>query len=215
LDNGVDTIVRFAHATHEAPTWLLATGPLTNLALATDVDPGIGGKIDRVVVMGGAFGSPGGNVTPWAEFNFHADPAAAAQVMASGLPIELVPLDVTHRVILTKADADALRSGDAARTLAACLVRSSVDLYHRATGRAATPMHDPLAAALLVQPALTRKTPRRVDVITEGDRTGHSSSLASANPAVDVSVDVDTGAARSLILALLAGDVPSDLLFYP
>ena len=61
------------------------------------------GRVGRIVVMGGAVAVPG-NVTPGAEFNFYVDPEAAAAVFAAGLPIDLVPLDVTKQVVLSQAE---------------------------------------------------------------------------------------------------------------
>ena len=70
---------------------LIATGPLTNLALAIRNDPEGMGKLKDIVIMGGAVRT-GGNITPHAEFNFFSDPWAAKVVLESGLPITLVPL---------------------------------------------------------------------------------------------------------------------------
>ena len=80
---------------------IVALGPLTNLALALQQDPRRLGRTGRIVVMGGAIAVPG-NITPAAEFNFYVDPEAAAAVLEAGLPVELVPLDVTRRVVLAQ-----------------------------------------------------------------------------------------------------------------
>ena len=79
---------------------LIAVGPLTNLALALREDPQGMRQLKEVVVMGGAVRVPG-NVTPFAEFNIYVDPLAAQMVFESGLPVTLVPLDVTHQVFLS------------------------------------------------------------------------------------------------------------------
>jgi inosine-uridine nucleoside N-ribohydrolase len=79
---------------------IIAIGPLTNVAAALVADPGLGDRLERVVVMGGAFEVPG-NVTPTAEFNFFMDPEAAQIVLASGLRPVLVGLDVCHQTHLT------------------------------------------------------------------------------------------------------------------
>lgn len=73
-------------------------GPLTNLAQAIKLNPSAVGRVHNIFIMGGCIShpTPGGNVTECAEFNFYADPEAAAVVMESGLPITLVPLDVTE-----------------------------------------------------------------------------------------------------------------------
>src|SRR3972149_2916080 len=111
----LDTIDRFP-----GELVVVAIGPLTNLALALQRDPRRMAQVRRVGVLGGAGGVPG-NVTPVAEFNFYVDPEAAAQVLASGLPIELVPLDVTRNASLPPAVPQprlAARARPASRVLA-------------------------------------------------------------------------------------------------
>jgi len=85
---------------------LVATGPLTNVALLLARYPDA--RPERIVLMGGAIAE--GNVTPAAEFNVWADPEAAARVFGSGLDVTMVGLDVTHRALLTGAHAERLRS---------------------------------------------------------------------------------------------------------
>jgi inosine-uridine nucleoside N-ribohydrolase len=79
---------------------LIAVGPLTNLALALKKDPAAIRELKEIIIMGGAVRT-GGNITPYAEFNIFVDPLAASQVFQSGLPVSLIPLDVTRRVALT------------------------------------------------------------------------------------------------------------------
>src|SRR5258707_15297846 len=81
---------------------VVALGPLTNLAAAAALDARRLARAGRVVVMGGAV-TVAGNVTPAAEFNFFVDPEAAAQVLEAGLAVELIPLDVTRRVVRAQA----------------------------------------------------------------------------------------------------------------
>src|SRR6476661_8435532 len=88
-----------------AGTTLVATGPLTNVALLLARHPEA--RPERIVLMGGAIAE--GNVTPAAEFNIWADPEAAHRVFTSGLDVTMVCLDVTHRALLSAAKADALR----------------------------------------------------------------------------------------------------------
>jgi purine nucleosidase len=86
---------------------LISVGPLTNLAMAVRLEPGIIDSVKEVFIMGGAIAHPG-NTTPLAEFNVYCDPHAAHIVFHSGLPITLFPLDVTYQVILTQGDVDRL-----------------------------------------------------------------------------------------------------------
>ncbi|WP_082375715.1 nucleoside hydrolase [Pseudonocardia sp. HH130629-09] len=91
----VDLIARVAR-THPGELVLLALGPLTNVARLLERDPEAAGMLAGVVHMGGAAFAPG-NVTPAAEFNTYCDPEATRVVLTSGLPVRLVPLDVTRR----------------------------------------------------------------------------------------------------------------------
>src|SRR5205085_8908886 len=86
---------------------VVCTGPLTNLARAVQQRPDVVHAVRDVVIMGGA-ARPPGNVTPVAEFNIYADPEAAAIVFAQPWAITMVGLDVTSRVMLTRAERDAL-----------------------------------------------------------------------------------------------------------
>src|SRR3972149_11628079 len=85
---------------HPDEMTLIAIGPLTNLSLAIQKDPEGMRKLKEIVIMGGAVRTRG-NMTPYAEFNIFSDPLAAKAVFESGLPITLVPLDVTHQVFFT------------------------------------------------------------------------------------------------------------------
>lgn len=82
---------------------LVAIGPLTNIATAINIAPEIIPLIKELVIMGGAFGTHGhaGNVTPHSEFNIWKDPHAADQVLSSALQVVVLPLDVTHEVLIT------------------------------------------------------------------------------------------------------------------
>jgi purine nucleosidase len=142
------------------PVTLVPTGPLTNIALFLARYPGLESRIERIVLMGGAIGE--GNTTPAAEFNIWVDPDAAAQVFAAGVPITMVPLDVTEQ----------LRTGPARlRRLAGLGNRAGaavLDLLQpvAATGRRMT-LHDPCVIAYLLRPDLFRG--RRVNVAVECD----------------------------------------------
>src|SRR3954454_15169192 len=85
---------------------IVAIGPLTNIAVALLADPLFATRLDRLVVMGGAFEVPG-NVTPTAEFNFFMDPEAAEIVLGAGLRPMLVGLDVCHQVRVSGIQLDA------------------------------------------------------------------------------------------------------------
>jgi purine nucleosidase len=160
----VDTV----HANQSQIT-VVALAPLTNLARAISLWPGIVHAVRRVVVMGGALGVAG-NATAQAECNIYNDPDAAAVVLSSGMPITLVPLDITRRATVTL---DAFNTGlaDLAALPAVQFLSAATASYFRY--RDATPtvrsavLHDPLALALAVTPDLAKYRSVAVTVDTE------------------------------------------------
>jgi inosine-uridine nucleoside N-ribohydrolase len=136
-------------AQHVAGTTLVATGPLTNVALLLALHPDA--RPDEIVLMGGAIGE--GNVTPAAEFNVWADPEAARRVFESGIPTTMVGLDVTHQALITPAHNERLRGSGKAGKLTAELVdfyfRFHSEVYPELGG---SPMHDPVALAHVIDP---------------------------------------------------------------
>jgi len=163
--HGVDFLIETLRAAEPNGVTLCALGPLTDIALALVKAPDIAGKIDEVVVMGGA-GSAIGNVTPAAEFNIHVDPHAAGVVLDSGIPITMIPLDVTHRVLSTPSRIAALRAlsnrcGAAAATLLTRFEEARASRF----GELSMALHDPCVIAYLLRPALFEG--RRVNVAVE------------------------------------------------
>jgi purine nucleosidase len=152
--HGVDFLVETLRAAEAGAITVCALGPLTNIAMALVKAPEIAGKIGKLVVMGGACFDLG-NVTPAAEFNIYVDPEAAAIVLASGIPIAIIPLDVTHQVLATPQRLDGLRAlgnrcGPAAAALLTEFEVRRIDRFGE-RGRA---LHDPCVIAYLLQPGL-------------------------------------------------------------
>ena len=142
---------------------IVALGPLTNIARAILRDPDSMQGIGRLVIMGGAVREPG-NVTATAEFNIYVDPDAAAIVMASGIAITLVPLDVTHQVQLTSKLLQACPNTSLVRG-----VKAFTETNRRGSG--CQFMHDPLAVAVAIDPGLVSTESLAVTVETEGNET--------------------------------------------
>jgi inosine-uridine nucleoside N-ribohydrolase len=187
-----------------APVTMVATGPLTNVARMIEVSRDVSGMIDRLTVMGGAFGDPPGNVTAHAEFNAWVDPEAAEVVLASGIPTTLVPLDVTTKVTLDRDDAEALARSAGHRTLASELVRRGADLYESLGLEAACEMHDPLAAAVALEPSLLAVTTMRVRVETKGEARGETSECDDGRPPIEVALGVDAAAVTDRLFSMLS-----------
>jgi inosine-uridine nucleoside N-ribohydrolase len=140
---------------------LVATGPLTNVALLLALEPDA--RPQRIVVMGGAVGE--GNRTPAAEFNVWADPEAARRVFESGIETTMVGLDVTHRAVLPPASVEELRAaGRVGRVVAELLDffgRFHEERYPELGG---APLHDPVAVAHVIDPGLLDVRPARIEV---------------------------------------------------
>jgi purine nucleosidase len=132
---------------------LIAVGPLTNVALATCLEPRIVEHVRELIVMGGAATVPG-NVTPLAEANFHNDPEAASIVVAAGFRFALIGLDVTLRAIITPEQVDVLkeRGGEVGAFIHAIGAHYGAH-YARRTGRIGFPMHDSAAVLYAIDPS--------------------------------------------------------------
>jgi inosine-uridine nucleoside N-ribohydrolase len=142
---------------------LVALGPLTNLARAVNADRAALARVGRLVTMGGAVDVPG-NVTQDAEFNMHVDPEAARCVFASGLPLDLVPLDATRQVRLARRDLeDALADRPA---LLATRILAFTRTAFRSDG--AMYLHDPLAVAVALDLTLVEWEKIRLEVREDG-----------------------------------------------
>jgi purine nucleosidase len=187
LANGhaVDFLIRALVNARPASITLCLLGPMTNLAAALVQEPDIRRGIKEVVLMGGGY-HVRGNVTPTAEFNVYADPEAAAVVFASGIPIVVLPLDVTHQVLSTKERVSRLENlSNRAGALIAAILRSHglIDGSDVAKGgdgaqseskQMATdggPLHDPTVIAYLLQPSLFSGRMVNVTVETRGEFT--------------------------------------------
>jgi purine nucleosidase len=198
----VELILRTARAC--ADLTVVAIGPLTNLAAALVADPSLAGRLTRVVVMGGAFETPG-NVTPTAEFNFFMDPEAAQIVLAAGVTPVLVGLDVCHRTHLTR---DLLARVGFRSPFGRLLREACSDwLYGSDDG---PHLYDSLAVACAISPDLFELTPAFVHVETASEPLAGTSAAwlpgrASAWSRPDVpdnamiATDVDLHAFEALL----------------
>lgn len=131
---------------------LCTLGPLTNIGLALVLEPAIAPRIRRLVMMGGGF-FEGGNTTPAAEFNVYVDPHAAHLVFTSGIPLVMMPLDVTHKALGTP---ERLQRFKDMGTRAGDTVHGMLDFYDRwdmeKYGTPGAPIHDACVIAYLLEP---------------------------------------------------------------
>ncbi len=192
---------------HPGEITLVATGPLTNVALGLQKDPEGMRLLKEVVIMGGAVRTKG-NVTPFAEFNFFVDPLAAKIVLESGLPITLVPLDATHQVFLTSrimeeeiipintpfsvfaVEATGYRSGR---------FRPEAEVSY---------LHDPLAVGVTIRPDLAQKERLALRVeARKGEKYGHVTEVRG-DPKVDVCLGVNSEEFLELFISRLSPPSP-------
>ena len=187
-EHGVDYLIETLRAGQPGEITLGLLGPATNLAMALVKAPDIGPRIAEVVWMAGAR-SEGGNVTPAAEYNVHADPDAARVVLESGVPLTLLPLDLTHQVRLTDARLARLRRIGTAAARAVAALFSGADGAALQGGRG-DPLHDPCVIAHLLRPGLFAGRAINVTVetasaltlgMTVADWSGVTGRAANAN----------------------------------
>ncbi len=159
---------------------LIAIGPLTNLALAVRHDIEAMRQLKEIVVMGGALREPG-NITPNAEFNFFVDPLAAQIVLNSGIPVTLVPLDVTRRVALRAKEMEIVARipEPFARFLTESTGYDAEKRRFRGE-REAFYLHDPLAVGAVINPDLFTKS--RIPVLVETHEGENYGRLVEADP---------------------------------
>jgi purine nucleosidase len=163
--HGVDFLIETLQGAKAGTITLCSLGPLTNIAMALVKAPEIAGRIRELVIMGGACFKLG-NVTPAAEFNIHVDPHAAAIAVDSGIPITMIPLDVTHRVLTTPPRLDALRAlGNRCGPTVAALLTSFEKRRRANFGSRSRALHDPCVIAYLLRPGLFEG--REVNVAVE------------------------------------------------
>jgi inosine-uridine nucleoside N-ribohydrolase len=184
---------------------ILALGPLTNIAALVLARPDLVGRIDELVWMGG--GLTAGNHTASAEFNAFADPEALAIVLAHGLPIKMVDLDLCRTVLAWPADVGRIRSaGGRNARLVADLFEGFINIAIQ-RGRSAMALYDAIAAVAFVRADLVDWRPARIDVelagaLTRG-RTVVEQRAGRAQFNAVFAADIDIEAARAMILDVL------------
>ena len=169
--HAVDFIIETLRTEPEKTVTLCTLGALTNVATAFAKAPDIVDRVQEIVMMGGGY-FEGGNITPSAEFNIYVDPEAADIVFRSGIPIVMMPLDVTHQLLCLKERVDRIDAigRPAAKAMAAMLrfyERFDVEKY----GSDGGPLHDPAVTAYLIRPELFSGRHCNVEIETQSPLT--------------------------------------------
>lgn len=190
------------------PVTLVATGPLTNVALLLRAAPDLHDRIAGIVIMGGSLGL--GNTTASAEFNIWADPEAATIVFEAGIPLRMAGLDVTHQALMLPDDIARLDgSGTRAGRVFADLMRFFAIHHRERYGWAGPPIHDAVAVAWLAEPDLVRSESMRVDIdTTDGPSRGRTvadpEGLSGRPRNVEVGLGIDRGRLIDMLVEAVA-----------
>ncbi|MDQ2091284.1 nucleoside hydrolase [Marimonas arenosa] len=170
-DHAVDFIVETLRREAPGSVTLCPLGPLTNIAMAFEKAPDIMARVAEIVLMGGAYFQVG-NITPAAEFNIYVDPQAANIVFKSGVKLTVMPLDVTHKALVTAPRNDAFR---ALGTPVGVAVAQMTDFFERFDkekyGSEGAPLHDPCVTAYLLRPDLFSGRVVNVEIETRSELT--------------------------------------------
>lgn len=170
-EHAVDFMIETLRREPAGSVTIAPVGPLSNVAMAMQMAPDIIPRIKQIVLMGGAYFEVG-NITPAAEFNIHVDPYAAAVVFSSGVPITMMPLDVTHKALTSTNRVDALRdignrTGAAIADMLVFFERFDEAKY----GSDGAPLHDPCTIAWMIAPDMFTGRHCNVEIETSSELT--------------------------------------------
>ena len=169
--HGVDFIIDTILQEPENSVSLCPLGPLTNIASAILKQPKIVSRIKQIVLMGGAYFEVG-NITPTAEFNIFVDPDAAKIVFEAGIDMVVMPLDVTHKALVTGERNEAFRQLQSPVGIA---VAEMTDFFERFDkekyGSSGAPLHDPCVTAYLINPKIFSGKKINVEIETKSELT--------------------------------------------
>lgn len=187
---------------------ILCLGPCTVLAHAIDLFPDLPSQVKRVVCIGGSLKEPG-NAGPVSEFHFACDPLAARQVIRSGAPIVLIPLDVMRQVLFAPTEllglpSESSRACSFLRQLVPYAINATSNLY----GIEGFHLQDVLGVVALGRPKAIETQPMHVDVETRGELTRGMTVFdrrpwSKARPNVELALHVDSQGVRDYMKGIL------------
>ena len=166
---GIELMGKLVRESSEKVT-LVATGPLTNIALFLKLYPELVANVAQIVFMGGS--ASRGNRTPYAEFNIWMDPEATDVVLKSGLPITMCGLDVTHQALVTQeifAELEAMGTELSKKIIG--LMKFFAKTYDEVFEMPDPPLHDPVAIAVLIDPTVVQSKFVNVECELKGEFT--------------------------------------------
>ncbi len=207
--HAVDFIVKTLRREPSGSITLCPIGPLTNIATALQRAPEIASRVEEIVLMGGAYFEVG-NVTPAAEFNIYVDPEAAEIVFKSGTQITMMPLDITHKALVTPPRNEAFR---ALGTDVGVAVAQMTDFFERYDkekyGSEGAPLHDPCVTAFLIRPELFSGRHVNVEIETQSELTRGMTvadwwGVTDRPPNVTFMMELDAGGLFDLLTERLA-----------
>lgn len=202
-ESAAEFLVRMARA-YKGELVLCPIGPLTNIAEALDLDPEFASNVARIVLMGGSL-EEGGNITPHAEANIYHDPHAAERVFASGANLTMVGLDVTHRILCTAEDFEALEAtsphlGGMINEMS----RFYLHFYTTVGKHDGCSLHDPAAVIACTHPELFTARSVRVSVSCDGETSGATLLAQDERAATQVLMSVDAVAVKKQYFDIMA-----------
>lgn len=193
-EHAVNFIIRTIMESAE-PVTMVTTGPMTNLGMAIRMEPRIVEKIERIVLMGGAYTN--GNVTPAAEFNIIADADAAYVCFTAGRPITMVGLDVTRKALCYPSIVERMdKIGNRASKLFVDLMKHFCKSQKEVFGWEGGPLHDPITIAYLIDPTVLTTKPMHAEIdIRSTQSYGRTNcdyfGYMKKEPTADVAIDID------------------------
>jgi inosine-uridine nucleoside N-ribohydrolase len=185
---------------------IVATGPLSNIALALQQQPDLAAIVGHLIILGGTLAGPG-NVTAAAEFNIYCDADAARAVFRAPITKTIVPIDITSRVVLNLDVLDQIPDGESRRgSLLREILPGAFRAYRRHLGMEGLRLHDTVAIVAAMRPELFTAERMHGDVETDGMLTYGATVfdrrlMPESPPNMDVVVDMDAEAVTDCILA--------------
>ena len=180
---------------------LIALGPLTNVAIALNLYPELEELIGRIISMGGAIGK--GNVTPYAEFNYYADPESVQVVLESKVPLTVVPWDAAVKMTHSEEEICALGFGDSkAGRLLLDMHQPRFSYIEKVYGTRAAMFPDPLTMAYVVNPAIAKQVLAGDLSMELADTPRRGASVHRQGNRLELVMEIDKAGFQSILLRI-------------